>query len=323
MNDPDFREAYASLNDADLSLVDDIALQVNNKIAQRVAAAPFFYRYFNFFAGAALTGLLVTGIWIFSHENKVNVQTPLVAHEKNVLQQHEKLQEQVAEARAEEEILEENHITNDIKTSQSEMISKNMAESSREPLGQDLKKTEEPVNSTDKKPETVVNASKEPENKTDNTRNFEDESNKMVFLRMGGAEILSKVNAYDAQGNKTDNKAVNDPNIGSKTTTKVKNNSYSLNDMPSYPGGDAGYQAYLIRKLHNLIYIRKKDAVYDVNVQFTVSAKGNVEDVEIIGDIPSLMEKEIVRVVKDAQWNAGKKSGKKGALEVMVNLQFY
>jgi hypothetical protein len=58
-------------------------------------------------------------------------------------------------------------------------------------------------------------------------------------------------------------------------------------------------------------------------VQFDVTAKGHVENILLIGEYPAPMEDMIKKVLSESTgWESGKASGKKGAIQMMVVIQF-
>lgn len=158
----------------------------------------------------------------------------------------------------------------------------------------------------------------------DNTKKQAEDNNRFVYLRIANVQVMNKVDLASSTGSGNKTTKVNDPNIGGKTITKTKNNTYALDDMPQHTGGDQGLISYISRNLSNRIYIRKSTAVNTVNVRFEVNSKGKVENVSMLDDIPGPMEKEIISVLEnDNGWSPGKKSGKKGSLEIILSIQFY
>lgn len=320
-SDPLFSEAYSQMSEADLALINDIAADVNKEVDRRVAAMPFVYRYIP----VVMLGLFAALTTLTIYKISTAPDLPIVQNnnsgpdQKNILgdlsNDEEKDLHEIKESFTEEK---QESITDKtdhqlLSNSNTKLLEENKNDFTPENLNEQK---------SDIKPETKTEV-KKTEN-TDNTRNFIEEGNKMVMLRVGGASVISKTNSYDNETNTSENKKVNDPNIGSKVITKPKSNSYSIDDMPYYQGGDAAFISYLNRNLNYKISLMRKEVVSSVNVQFTVTAKGNVENVQIIGDVPPAMEKEILKVVKEApDWKAGKKTGKKGSLDIMINLIFY
>ncbi len=84
-----------------------------------------------------------------------------------------------------------------------------------------------------------------------------------------------------------------------------------VEEMPSYPGGDALRQKFLAE---NMVY-PQQDAETGIQgtvyVQFVVDSKGNITDVKILRGIGGTCDAEASRVVKMMpQWHPGKQNGK-------------
>lgn len=316
-SDPHFSEVYSQMSESDMAIINEIALNVDEKIKRRVAAAPFFHKYFAIVAVSVFIAFGSLTVYKISQIQDAPIKTTT-----QDLAQHEPAPKNEQNVIVPSDIKDEEHVIEENENA-STPINKISDEQIKNPLNETKS-----VNELDK---TTNEIEKKTENKglienksTDNTRTFVDESNKIITLRVGSASVLSKVNSFENENNTNGSKKVNDPNIGSKVITKQKSTNYSLDDMPSYRGGDNGFISYLNRNLNYKISLMRKEVVNSVNVQFTVTAKGEVENVEVIGEVPNSMEKEIIKVVKDApDWQAGKKSGKKGSLDIMINIQFY
>jgi len=169
---------------------------------------------------------------------------------------------------------------------------------------------------TDKKNDPVVSG--------DDTRKFDE--NAMIELEVSFAQVMVKNNLAEYDKTQSDPKRnVNDPNIGNAVVTKSNKSDYDIADMPYYEGGDRVLGVYIQSHLANKITIRRKQKIDNVMVSFELTAKGKVENVEVLGkNIPENVKKEIETVIKDAPgWKAGKKSGRKGAMQYMLSIGFY
>lgn len=170
---------------------------------------------------------------------------------------------------------------------------------------------------------------KNPDNKNnivyqgDNTRKFDE--NAIISLDVAAAQVVIKNNLAEMDNTQTDpNHKVNDPNIGNAVVTKGRDLKYNIADMPYYDGGDLVLNVYVESHLDQKISIRRKQFVESVLVKFDLTAKGKIENVEVMGiDVPENMKKEIEKVIKEAPgWRAGKKSGRKGSMQYTIAISF-
>lgn len=164
----------------------------------------------------------------------------------------------------------------------------------------------------------------DPNIKGDDTRKFDD--NPIIELNVSSAQVMVKNNLAEYDKSQTDpGKRVNDPNIGNAVITKNNKSDYDISDMPYYEGGDRVLGVYIQGHLANKISIRKKQSVENVMVSFELTAKGKVENVEVLGkNVPDNVKKEIEKVITEAPgWRSGKKSGRKGAMQYMLSISFY
>lgn len=320
MKDPDFEVYYQALTEEELRLTDAISASVNEKISHLVDPAPFAYRYFKSFSIAAV-GLLIICAIVFWPESPVqkaflNEKPHTDKGTPTQISQHR--QEQVTQKN--ETPTADKQQNNPIPENPEARQIALSPEAPTQPLP--ILAEEALVNEQSEK--SNVEALPEPVQKTDNTRKMVEEENKTIFLRVASAQVMSKVDLASLSGTKNTNTDVTNPQIGGKTITKNPGTSASLEDYPTHKGGDQGLSSYIARNLNNRIYIRKNSAVYNVNVSFEVNAKGKVEHVEVLDKVPAPMELEIKQVIEnDPEWIPGKKSGKRGAIQVIVNISFY
>jgi len=96
----------------------------------------------------------------------------------------------------------------------------------------------------------------------------------------------------------------------------------SVEEMPSFPGGDQERQKFLSG---NIVYPQQAAEIGiqgTVYVQFIVNSKGNITDVKILRGIGGGCDEEAIRVIKMMpQWYPGKQNGK--AVRVLFNMAVY
>ncbi|PKP46325.1 MAG: energy transducer TonB [Bacteroidetes bacterium HGW-Bacteroidetes-12] len=92
-----------------------------------------------------------------------------------------------------------------------------------------------------------------------------------------------------------------------------------VEDMPSFPGGDAALFKYLGENVSYPPAAKANGIAGKVYVNFTVAKDGSITDVKIIRGVHELLDKEAIRVVKSfPKWKPGKQRGK--AVKVSYNL---
>jgi hypothetical protein len=86
-----------------------------------------------------------------------------------------------------------------------------------------------------------------------------------------------------------------------------KNASYSMEDMPQFPGGDEMMEEYLVAHFQNPVKDKRVLTGKAVGVMFTVSARGKISDVEITHSIGPELDVEVLRLISSMpQWAQGK-----------------
>ncbi|HCA82869.1 MAG TPA: hypothetical protein DEP18_03715 [Flavobacteriales bacterium] len=310
----DLKSFYEGISEDDLAAVDQIAMRVNKRVQSIAGKAPLLYRS-SFYIGSAIVVCGIALAVLFSYPSQESATSSLINTQKTILNNPGENNHSIGGGIEEEDEKKEHVSSNEItKTGQLNKEEKSIQE------GQQLNELEQTIETPLKNEEKQIEKSQPI---VDETRRMVEEENVLIFLRIAQVAVMGKTDLASLSGTSTRNTDVTNPNIGAKTSTKTSNNSYSLEDMPYHTGGDQGLISYISRNLNNKIHIRKKDAVYSVNVVFEVTAKGKVENVEILDDIPAPMADVIKQVIlNDTGWNAGKKSGKKGALQLIVNISF-
>ncbi len=117
------------------------------------------------------------------------------------------------------------------------------------------------------------------------------------------------------------NETADDQNPASKQKliTAEKEIFFVVEEMPTFNGGDAGveFRKYIGENLEYPEVAAENGISGRVVVQFTVNAKGVVEDAAIVRSADPALDEEALRVVMSSPtWQPGKQEGKK------VNVQF-
>jgi hypothetical protein len=139
--------------------------------------------------------------------------------------------------------------------------------------------------------------SSEEENTFDNTRKFsaENQENKSVMLAVSNVQILSKSNP-DALNTRSTGGDGNP--LGNQTTST--GNSFSVSDIPTYPGGDRALGDYFKGKLRP-IEIPKHQDKFDrtVLIELTVNSRGKLKDYNIRGQLHPTHQDALVKAIEE------------------------
>ncbi len=96
----------------------------------------------------------------------------------------------------------------------------------------------------------------------------------------------------------------------------------NVQEMPSFPGGDAARKKYLARNLRYPSQAAEDGIQGTVYVSFVVKTNGSLSDIKIIKGIGGGCDQEALRVVKKMPaWNPGYQNGRKVA--VLFNMPVY
>jgi protein TonB len=95
--------------------------------------------------------------------------------------------------------------------------------------------------------------------------------------------------------------------------------SIIVEEMPSYPGGDAERQKFLAETIQYPQQALENGIQGTIYVQFIVDSKGNITDVKILRGIGGGCDEEALRVIKMMpQWHPGKQNGR--AVRVLYHM---
>ena len=144
----------------------------------------------------------------------------------------------------------------------------------------------------------------------DNTRTFENnESNEKtgtVLLALNSVNILSKLNPDDFNTRETNSGGGNP--LGRSETKRQNNASYSMQDLPSYPGGDQALINYFKGKLRPIEIPAKADQFdRSVMIELEVNSRGKLKDYQIFGNLHPTHQKQLEDAIKELpQFEKGK-----------------
>lgn len=144
----------------------------------------------------------------------------------------------------------------------------------------------------------------------DNTRGFEsNESNEKtgsVLLAVNSVNILSKLNPDDFN-TRTKSSGGNDP-LGRGDTKRQSNASYSMNDLPSYPGGDQALINYFKGELRPIKIPAAADKFdRSVMIELEVNSRGKLKNYEILGNLHPTHQEQLEKAIEELpQFDKGK-----------------
>jgi Ca-activated chloride channel family protein len=98
---------------------------------------------------------------------------------------------------------------------------------------------------------------------------------------------------------------------------------YIADEMPEYTGGLEAFKKYIY---DNIVYpdeLRNKNLKGRIFVQFTVDPDGSLADIKILRGLNTLLDNEVIRIIKKApKWKPGLKGGKPVKVVLTVALEF-
>jgi TonB family protein len=98
---------------------------------------------------------------------------------------------------------------------------------------------------------------------------------------------------------------------------------YIVEEMPSYPGGKAAMRDYIMENLEYPEKAKKKNISGKVVVQFIVTSKGSLKNIEIAQSTNEMLNDAAMDVFMDMPlWNPGKQRGKPLNVKVLVPVTF-
>ena len=96
-----------------------------------------------------------------------------------------------------------------------------------------------------------------------------------------------------------------------------------VEQMPSFPGGDAELLTYISKTLKYPVIAQENGIQGTVIVRFVVSKNGAVEKVEVVRSLDSACDREAIRVVKSLpHWIPGKQNGANVAVYYTLPIKY-
>ena len=130
-------------------------------------------------------------------------------------------------------------------------------------------------------------------------------------------EILSTktaIGSFDVKGNDESGEVLKAKEVIATEPVKPKEEENKVFDvveqMPSFPGGQAALMNYLNNNIKYPVIAEEKGIQGRVVVQFVVGKDGHISDVKVAKSVDPSLDKEAVRVVKAMpKWIPGKQNG--------------
>ncbi len=303
-----FAHASQGMSAEQLAAVDRIAASANRKIAAMTGtppAPPFYLRY-----GvpiAIITLIATVGTWWVINSGNPEPSNALLT---TVVEQEED-----APASDEPPVVtpaEHAPATEEAPTEEPTTALPAETEAATEELPEETTTPAEPVETTN--PIVEEGAPEEAAANTEkaNVPPPEEEKNKRTApvkknstLRIFEAKIINKMSLPNTSKSRKSSKG---PEIGKPVKNK-KNKSNVLTDMPEYYGGGAALEQFIADNFRNAIndneVLKNKTAI----VQFVVTSKGKVKDIELLQSISKEADKEFLRLLEGMpDWKTTKNS---------------
>lgn len=100
-------------------------------------------------------------------------------------------------------------------------------------------------------------------------------------------------------------------------------NFASIEQLPEFPGGQAGWAKYLQRSLRYPAMARENNIQGRVTVQFVVEKDGSLTDIKVLRGIGAGCDEEAVRVLKAApKWKPGVQNGRPVRVSYVMPIVF-
>ena len=96
-----------------------------------------------------------------------------------------------------------------------------------------------------------------------------------------------------------------------------------VEQMPSFPGGDAALMSFLSKNIHYPAIAEENGIQGRVVATFVVERDGSISDVKVVKSIDPSLDKEAVRVLKSMpKWIPGKQNGSPVRVKYTVPVTF-
>jgi protein TonB len=109
-----------------------------------------------------------------------------------------------------------------------------------------------------------------------------------------------------------------------KPKPEVENKVFDVvEQMPSFPGGDAALLAYLSSHIKYPVVAQENGVQGRVTVSFVVERDGSITDVQVIKSVDPSLDREAARVISTMpRWNPGKQNGSSVRVKYRVPVTF-
>lgn len=123
--------------------------------------------------------------------------------------------------------------------------------------------------------------------------------------------IVSSVNSEGDSRFGVDPGEIDNNNQITEEVPEVVKPFVTVEQMPSFPGGEAEMQRFIANNLKYPVVAQENNIQGRVTIRFVVTAEGDISDVQVIRGIDGACDREAVRVVKAMpKWIAGKQNGR-------------
>jgi hypothetical protein len=310
-NNPLVAEVLEGIDSTDTAAVRRVSAAVSQKISKTYLPSRGFWSKYAGWIGLSSIVLILGSIYFFNlesiepkyvtEESSLNISRAQKAtavnlvHEENNYDSHKTDEEKESEMMLSNQSQEENKSIPSNEKSVSGLAPKKSYKMTPLPT---LKLTEEEEKS---KPDLQT---------ADNTRDFENnesvEKVGNILLAVNSVNILSKMNPDDFNTRRSTSGG-NDP-LGRRDTKRQNNASYSISDLPSFPGGDQALINYFKGQLRPVKVPAKAD-VFDrsVMIELEVNSRGKLKDYKIYGNLHPTHQKQLEKAIEELpQFDKGK-----------------
>lgn len=320
------REAFADLNRKDFDVVENISLSVNDKLRDKFGRPPLYMNWkiwLSVFIGIVSVSVFFA-LYDFNSDNEKKVALADKGEKKEQKSENYKVVNRPKTVAVhsfympeEESRTTHGETTMDFHSENNEAENKLAVLKKKDSIRTDKKVVE------DKKISIEGPDDNKSDQKIKDNQTTIEQGKKIYRLRIADAAVLTTENLAEKEassGEDRGNVDVRNVNIGDPVKIK-KNNSFNLEDMPHYKGGNEAFAGYVKGKIALKSYSLKESSVSTI-VEFVVTSKGKIEDIKFQNALDPTMEKDIKDVLSNVTFNPGKKSGKKGSMYYMMALMF-
>ena len=310
-NNPLVAEVLEGIDSTDTAAVRRVSAAVSQKISKTYLPSRGFWSKYAGWIGLSSIVLILGSIYFFNLES---IEPKYVAEESSL--NISKAQKATAVNLVHEENNYDSHKTDEEKEPEMMLSNQSQEENKSIPSNENSVSGLAPKKSYKMTPLPTLKLTEEEEkNKpdlqtADNTRDFEDnesvEKVGNVLLAVNSVNILSKMNPDDFN-TRSSSSGGNDP-LGRGNTKRQNNASYSISDLPSFPGGDQALINYFKGQLRPIKVPAKAD-VFDrsVMIELEVNSRGKLKDYKIYGNLHPTHQKQLEKAIEELpQFDKGK-----------------